>query len=175
MSRQLSSSSTCSRSWPHVLLLRWRIPSSVINSQWDKLNACSLGQCIESCIKVLSVIKTHSSKSIFSSSWQFRAKRVKPASVSWEHLAASKIFSLGQFRPSAVREASVRLQQPETHSDWSLWHPLQIFTIPSSEICVQDCKFRIASSWQWFWMCFNASSSNCISNYIGQRKRNKKL
>lgn len=37
MSRQLSSSSTCSRSWPHVLLLRWRIPSSVINSQWDKL------------------------------------------------------------------------------------------------------------------------------------------
>ena len=37
MRRQLSSSSTCSLSWPHVLLLRWRIPSSVINSQWDKL------------------------------------------------------------------------------------------------------------------------------------------
>lgn len=37
MRRQLSSSSTCSLSCPHVLLLRWRIPSSVISSQWDKL------------------------------------------------------------------------------------------------------------------------------------------
>lgn len=35
--RQLSSSSTRSLSCPHVLLLRCRIPSSVMSSQWDKL------------------------------------------------------------------------------------------------------------------------------------------
>lgn len=34
---QLSSSTTCRRSWPHTLLLRCLIPSSVINSQWDRL------------------------------------------------------------------------------------------------------------------------------------------
>lgn len=35
--RQLSSSNTRSLSCPHVLLLRCRIPSSVMSSQWDKL------------------------------------------------------------------------------------------------------------------------------------------
>lgn len=37
MRRQLSSSSTRSLSWPQVLLLRCRIPSSVMSSQWDRL------------------------------------------------------------------------------------------------------------------------------------------
>lgn len=34
---QLSNSTTCRRSWPHTLLLRCLIPSSVINSQCDRL------------------------------------------------------------------------------------------------------------------------------------------
>lgn len=37
MRRQLSNSSTRSLSWPQVLLLRCRIPSSVMSSQWDRL------------------------------------------------------------------------------------------------------------------------------------------
>lgn len=37
MRRQLSNSSTCSLSWPQELLLRCRIPSSVMSSQWDRL------------------------------------------------------------------------------------------------------------------------------------------
>lgn len=37
MRRQLSSSRTRSLSWPQVLLLRCRIPSSVMSSQWDRL------------------------------------------------------------------------------------------------------------------------------------------
>lgn len=44
-------------------------------------------------------------------------------------------LSLGQFCPRAFRMASVMLQQPEAHSDCSLWHPLHIVMRPSSVIC----------------------------------------
>lgn len=53
--------------------------------------ACSLGQWMESWTSVLSVIRMHSSRSIFSRSWQFRANSVKPESVKWEQRAASRI------------------------------------------------------------------------------------
>lgn len=120
MRGQLSNSITSRRSWAQAPLPRWRIPSSVINSQWERLNTCSLGQCMESWIRVLSVICTHSSKSIFSSSWQFLARVVNPRSVSCEHRATSRILSRGQFCPSALRIESVMLEQPEAHRDCSL-------------------------------------------------------
>jgi len=47
-------------------LLRWRIPSSVISSQWDNETSVSWWQCWAIVLSELSVIWTHSSKSILS-------------------------------------------------------------------------------------------------------------
>lgn len=168
ISGQLSSSTTSRRSWAQVPLPRCRMPSSVISSQCDKLRTCRRGQWIDSCSNVLSVICTHSSRSIFSSSWQFLASVVKPTSVSWEQRATSSILSLAQFCPSAFSIASVILEQPEAHNDCSLWQPRHIVIKPSSVICEQVCRFNVTSSGQWAPMCFNASSSSCVHPF---RKR----
>lgn len=101
----------------------------------------------------------------FSRSWQFLARVVKPTSVSWEHLATSNILSLGQFCPRAFRMASVMLQQPEAHSDCSLWHPLHIVMRPSSVICKHVWRFNVTNSGQFAPMYLRASSSSCVQPF----------
>ena len=92
---KLSSSKTIKCSDEHGAMPNWRIPSSVINSQWDKLINSSLGQQAESADKVASVMRTHSSKSNLSNKWQFRAKAPNPVSVNCDTAAHSNVVRFG--------------------------------------------------------------------------------
>ena len=93
---KLSSSRTIKCSDEQGAMPNWRIPSSVISSQCDKLMNSSLGQHAESADKVASVIRTHSSKSSLSNKWQFLARAPNPVSVNWDTAAHSNVVRFGQ-------------------------------------------------------------------------------
>ena len=75
----------------------------------------SLGQQALKTLKVLSVINTHSSRSIFSRRLQLRANAENPVSVNWETAAHSSVLSFGQHLERAKRDWSVKWLQLLTH------------------------------------------------------------
>lgn len=108
---QLSNSNTARCSAAHGERANCRMPSSVISSQWDKLNFSNLGHPIDKWMRVASVIKRHSSRSIFSNNLQFFARAWKPASVKWVQATHSSTLRSGQCCANVTRDASVRFGQ----------------------------------------------------------------
>ena len=108
MSGKLSNSRTLRCSEAQGARPNCRMPSSVMSSQCDRLIDSSRGQHALRILKVLSVMRTHSSKSIFSSKLQLRANALKPVSVNCETAAHSRVHNFGQQRERAKRAWSVR-------------------------------------------------------------------
>ena len=133
MSGRLSNSKTFKCSEAQGAKPSCRIPSSVINSQWLKLIDSSLGQQALKTLKVLSVISTHSSRSIFSRRLQLRANAENPVSVNCETAAHSSVLSFGQHRERA-------------RSDWSVkW--LQLLTQRYAKSGQASASLTMPSSW----------------------------
>ena len=81
MRGQLSSSNTVRFSLAQGDMPRCLIASSVINSQWESERDSRQGQCTASCDIDVSVIRTHSSRSIRSNLWQDLARACRIISL----------------------------------------------------------------------------------------------
>lgn len=135
---QLSSSSTERLSAAQLPEVKWRIPSSVISSQcervyktegetwisfynvtcfkWQLTSFSRLGQPMAKWASVRSVIWLHSSRSIRSRYLQFRASAWKPISVKLRHPDTSNVLSCWLCCESAISERSVSSAHLDTHN-----------------------------------------------------------
>lgn len=134
---QLSSSSTERLSAAQLPEVKWRIPSSVISSQcervyrteeeiwitffivtfmWQLTSFSRLGQPMAKWASVRSVIWLHSSRSIRSRYLQFRPSAWKPISVKLRHPDTSNVLSCWLCCESAISERSVSSAHLDTHN-----------------------------------------------------------